>query len=262
MKANVYSVEGKKLKTIDLPPQFDSKYREDLIRRAVLSDESAAYQPKGNYRFAGMETSAKYRGRKEAYGSLKNKGQAMLPRTVVPGGGMGVVRRIPSSVKGRRAHPPKPEKKIIELINKKEYAKALRSALASTMDKEMVAELCGKEIEVPFILETGFEKISKTKEIIKVLDALKISDLVAKAKNKRKKKTGVRKKRKKQITKSPKYIILVVSEQSAVKAAKNIPGLKSVLVKDMKVNDLVPGAKAGRVTIFTENALKEISEKW
>ena len=74
MKATVYSIEGKALKQIDLPAIFESPRRDDLVKRAVLSEESKLYQPKGNYKFAGLETSARYKGRKEDFGTVKNKG--------------------------------------------------------------------------------------------------------------------------------------------------------------------------------------------
>jgi large subunit ribosomal protein L4e len=38
MKATVYSIEGKALKQIDLPAVFESPKREDLVKRAVLSE--------------------------------------------------------------------------------------------------------------------------------------------------------------------------------------------------------------------------------
>ena len=125
MKANVYSLDGKVVKQITLPKAFESDYRKDLIKRAVLSDESKTYQPKGNYIWAGFETSAKYRGRKETYGTLKNMGIPHLPREVLPKGRWGKVKRVPSSVKGHRAHPPKANKGLVEHVNKKEYNKAL-----------------------------------------------------------------------------------------------------------------------------------------
>ena len=86
MKATVYSIEGKALRQIDLPGVFESPQREDLVKRAVLSEESREYQPKGNFRLAGLLTSARYRGRKEDYGSGKNKGIPHLPHEVLPGG--------------------------------------------------------------------------------------------------------------------------------------------------------------------------------
>src|SRR3989344_841072 len=110
MKADVYSIEGKVVKNIELPSIFKSDSRDDLIKRAVLSEESKIYQPKGSFRLAGLLTSARYRGRKEDFGSVKNKGIPHLPHEVLPGGQLGKVKRVPHAVKGRRAHPPKPQK--------------------------------------------------------------------------------------------------------------------------------------------------------
>ena len=75
---------------MDLPsPLFGEAPRDDLIKRAVLSDESKEYQPKGSYRMAGLETSARYVGRKEIFASVKNKGIPHLPHEVLPKGGLG-----------------------------------------------------------------------------------------------------------------------------------------------------------------------------
>ena len=47
MKTNVYSLDAKVVKQLDLPsPLFGEAPRDDLIKRAVLSDESKEYQPK------------------------------------------------------------------------------------------------------------------------------------------------------------------------------------------------------------------------
>lgn len=261
MKVPLYSLDGKEKKEISLPAQFEEEYREDLIRRAVLSEESKERQPKGNYRFAGLETSAKYRGEKDAYGSLKNRGQAMLPREIRPEGEWGKVRRIPSSVKGRRAHPPKPEKKIEERMNKKEYKKALRSALASTTLNELVNRKydVGKR-KLPIVVENDFEKVKKVKEIIALLDKLNLKEVIQRAKEKRKKKTGVRRKRSKRVTRTPKYVLIVVGEESKG-ISSNLPGVDIVNVSKLKAKHLAPGTMAGRITIYTENALKEIGEK-
>src|SRR5271157_1200007 len=157
MKATVYSVEGKVLKQIDLPAVFESPHREDLVKRAVLSEESKTYQPKGNYKFAGLETSARYRGRKEDFGTVKNKGIPHLPHEVLPKGQLGRVKRVPHAVKGRRAHPPKPQKIIVEFMNKKEYLRALASALSFSADRAAVCARAHKDIGVslPIVMENS-----------------------------------------------------------------------------------------------------------
>ena len=246
MKADVYSIEGKVVKHIELPAIFKSEARDDLVKRAVLSEESMLYQPKGNFRLAGLLTSARYRGRKEDFGSVKNKGIPHLPHEVLPGGQLGKVKRVPHAVKGRRAHPPKPQKKIVELLNKREHLKALSAALSMSLNKELVSERMNFKSTVgSLVLENGFEKLAKTKDVLKVFDALKLSELVEKAK-----KTG---------SKAP---LIVVSSGSVTKAAANLSGVDVVRVKDLQVRHLAPGTHGGRLTLFSENAIPELVKRF
>ena len=65
MKANVYNLAGEERGAVELPSVFSEPVRSDLITRAVLAEESKTYQPKGAYKWAGLQTSPEYRGRKE-----------------------------------------------------------------------------------------------------------------------------------------------------------------------------------------------------
>lgn len=247
MKATIYSLEGKAIKQIEVPAFFEANIREDLVRRAVLSDESRLYQPKGSYKYAGLETSAKYRGRKEDYGAVKNMGIPHLPHEVLPNGQFGKVKRVPHAVKGRRAHPPKPEKKIVEEVNKKEYLKALECAIAATADRKTVCDRCNEEIgpSLPIIVDNSMEQLKKTKEVEKVFAAMKLLKFIKKAKKKN--------------NRAP---LIVVSEKSSLlKAGRNLAGVDVVTVKDLKVKHLAPGTHHGRITLYTEKSLKELHEK-
>jgi large subunit ribosomal protein L4e len=258
MKANLYSIDGKVINQISLPPHFSEQVREDLIARAAISDQTKKYQPKGNYPLAGMETSARYRGRKEDFGSGKNRGMAIRPREVLPKGRLGKVKRIPSAVKGRRAHPPKVEKKIVERINKKEYKKALVSAIAATAQSELVKNRGHKvDVELPIVFDNSFESLSKTADVVKVLKPILGKEL-ERAKNK-KLRTGVRKRKGGKIYPSS-AIVIVSKDCPVIKAARNIAGFDSVKVSDLSVELLAPGAKAGRLAIYTQAALEEISK--
>ncbi len=246
MEINVYSSDGKIVRHVELPKLFEQTYRDDLIKRAVLSDESIKYQPYGNYKFAGLETSAKYVGRKEAFGSRKNKGIAHLPREVLPKGQFGKVKRVPHSVKGRRAHPPKPEKKIIERINKKEYKKAFLSALSATANKNVVEAryaFLPAALSLPIVVDDSFEKLKKSKDVLKFLEALQLGNMV-----KRSKRNGSKG-------------ALIVADGDILKAAGNIPGIDVVTVESLKVEHLAPGIKAGRLLIISENALTKIQKR-
>ncbi|MEW5997050.1 MAG: 50S ribosomal protein L4 [Candidatus Micrarchaeota archaeon] len=258
MKAKIFSLEGVSAKTAELPPQFSEEIREEIIRRAVLSDETKLYQPQGSFYKAGFQTSARYRGRKEDYGSLKNRGQARLPREVRPKGNWGKVRRIPSSLKGHRAHPPKVEKRIVELVNRKEYKKALRSALAATASPAL-ARARGHlfDCELPLVFENKLESLSKTKEVLSALEKLAGKDL-ERARSSRKPRSGTRSR--KAGTRTAKSLLLVVSGGSILKSARNIPGVDVVQAEKLRVKDLAPGTHPGRFTLYTENALKKIHE--
>ncbi len=246
MKATVYSIEGKALKQIDLPAVFEYSRREDLVKRAVLSEESKLYQPKGNYRLAGLETSARYRGRKDDFGSGKNKGIPHLPHEVLPGGQLGKVKRVPHAVKGRRAHPPKPQKKIVELINKKEHLSALASAISFSADRETVCKRANSEIGVslPIIVENSFENLKKAKDVLKVLEALHLDKFLLKAKRN-----------------GTKSALIVVSGGNVTFAAANLAGVDVVCASDLSVKDLAPGTHPGRLTLFSENAIPALAKR-
>jgi large subunit ribosomal protein L4e len=259
MKANVYSLDGKAGKAIELPALFSTPHRDDLIKRAVLSEESRGYQPKGSYRWAGLNTSAKYRGRKEMYGAVKNKGIPHLPHEVQPKGQFGKVKRVPHAVKGRRAHPPKVSEIIIEEINHKEYRLALWSALASSVDKVLVSKRMGGDYAAPYVVDNAFEKLDKTKSVLDVISALKLEALVTKSKNKSKAVSGVRHRSVR--SKTPKGALFVVGDEcKALKAGRNIPGVDVVKASDLKVKLLAPGTHAGRLTVYTEGAVAKIGE--
>lgn len=263
MKADIYTIDGKKSGTADLPQVFSGSVREDMIKRAVLSDMSEDYQPKGNDPWAGMQTSARYRGRKEDFGSIKNHGISRLPREVLPGGRFGKVKRIPSAVKGRRAHPPHVEKVLYEQVNKKEYAKSIASAIAATAKAEVVAKRGHKLPEgakLPFIVEDKIESVAKTKEIVKALNAMGIgADLERARKTKARTGVGARKGGK---TKPKSALIVVGNDCAALKSVKNIPGVDVRRADGLKAVDLAPGTHAGRLTIYTQSAIKYIGEKF
>lgn len=260
MDADVLDLNGSVVGSVELPKQFGEEYRSDLIRRAVVAEQTRVKQPKGVYRWAGLETSAKYRGRKEAYGSIKNKGISRLPREVFPKGRFGRVRRIPFAVGGRRAHPPKPEKVLEEKINNKEWAKAVRSAIAATAKIELV-KARGHKVNgiksLPLVVEGSFEELKKTSEIVKALNALGLSAELERT-GERKKASGVAKNRRGG-SKCKKGVLIIVGEDKGVlKAAKNICGVDVVLAEKLSAELLAPGTHAGRLTVWSQNALTKL----
>lgn len=126
MQATIRDLNGDDAGSIDLPEVFETAYRPDLIKRAVIAAQANRKQPYGADPYARLRTPA------ESMGS--GRGMSHDPRQ------NGVARRVPHAVSGRRAHPPKAEKDQGKEINTKERKLAVRSALAATTDPELVAE--------------------------------------------------------------------------------------------------------------------------
>jgi large subunit ribosomal protein L4e len=255
---NVYSIEGKVKKDIELPNVFAGRFRRDIVMRAILSEQSKRYQPQGNYLLAGLQTTAVYVGKySAAYRRGRHMGIAIRPRQKLGGGAMGDVRRIPSAVKGRRAHPHKIEKILEERINSREYALALKSAVAGCSDSALIRaryEIDSKDL--PLVVEDGIEQVSKSKELVKIIAALGASkDLekshAPKIRKGLKRLSGVRKFRKS---------VLIVSKSTGAveRAGRNIPGVDVCPVNELTVEKLAPGGEP-RLSIWTEGALSAIN---
>ncbi len=262
-KVPVYGAAGKTVGEVQLPEVFSETVRDDLIARAAISDQSEQYQPKGADPLAGLKTSARYRGRKEDFGSIKNHGISMLPREVLAKGRFGKVRRIPSSVKGRRAFPPQVDKKLTEKVNKKEYAKALRCAISATSCHKRVlarGHKVSEKLALPLVLDASAESIFKTRDAQTLFTTIGLSSDLARSRISRprsgvgSRKGGVRR---------AKSLLVVVENKDCKLAlsARNIAGVDVVSVSDLRVLDLAPGAKAGRLAAYTKSALEAVEKR-
>ena len=76
MKLDVYSIEGKKVKQIDRPVQFDEPVREDLIKRAVLTIQSQRITPYGTSPRAGLRQSTYVSKRRKRYKGTYGRGNS------------------------------------------------------------------------------------------------------------------------------------------------------------------------------------------
>jgi len=263
---NVLDLNGKAAGTAHLPKQFTEEYRPDIIKRAVLALQTHSLQHHGTKIGAGSRHNAYLSKRRHEYRSTYGRGQARCPAKTMSHAGAHFSRQganVPQTRGGREAHPPRVEKVIIEKINDKERRKAIRSALAATAIKEIV-ESRNHQIahikEFPLIVSNDFEKISKTAEAVKVLEALGLKAELERTKEK-KVRAGRGKSRGRIYRKKTGPLIIISKNNKIVNAAKNIPGIDVVEAKKLNAELLAPGTHAGRLTIITEGALKEISEK-
>lgn len=263
-QVELFSLQGKVVKKISLPELFQTEYRRDLIQKAVIALQSQRRQVYGPSKRAGLETTADYFGRRRGgFRQTINRGISRLPREKLGGGGLGRVKKVPQAVGGRRAHPPKVEKKLAKKINKKEYQYALKSALAALSQKELVEKrghLLPPQInKTPLVIEDQIEKINKAKEIIKILKRLGLEEELSRAKEK-KVRAGKGKMRGRKYKKRKSLLIVVNKDKGIGQGGKNIPGVEVVTLHNLNVELLAPGTHPGRLSLWSESAIKNLEK--
>lgn len=247
-----------------LPVQFSEPVRADLIKRAVEAIASHERQPYGPDPRAGMKAVAPVTKRRRKYRGCYGHGISRVPRKVMTKRGARfnwTAALIPGAVKGRKAFPPKAEKVYAQKINDKERRKAIRSALAATMDKAIVSQR-GHAVpdKFPFLLSSDFEKLVKTKDVLDILAKIGLAADIIRG-SKRKIRPGIGKTRGRRYKKSKGPLIVVAGACDLVKAAKNIPGIEIVEVKKINAKLLAPGAHPGRLTLFTNTAIEKLEKE-
>jgi large subunit ribosomal protein L4e len=262
MKSKTYTNKGEKGKEIGLPKHFSEEIRPDLIKRAVLAIQAGKRQQYGGDVRAGMDYSATLSRRRKDYRGGYGTGRSRIPRKVMLRRGtqfiyVGAV--VSGTVGGRRAHPPKSEKIWEQKINKNERRKAIRSAIAATINKELIEKRGHKAKEVPIIINK-LEDIKKTKELKDLLIKLGLDKELERAAKKRiRAGKGKARGRKYKTAKGP--LIVVDKNNLLQKAASNIPGVEICLVDSLNAELLAPGTEPGRLTIWSSDAIEKLSKE-
>ena len=248
LKVPLYGLDGNKKEEIQLPDIFQTEYRPDLIQKSFNILHSNKRQPYGSDIFAGTKHSTASVG--------KGRGMSRVPR-LTQGRSAALA---PCVVGGRRAHPPKSDRNWNEKINKKENALAKKSAIAATVNKELVIKRGHKfnhKIDLPIIIDDKFEKIKKTKDVIEALDKIGVYEDILRATNGKHIRPGIGKIRGRKY-RTPKSLLIVSTKDDFQKCSKNLTGVDVVKPSNINIEYLAPGGDAGRLTIFTKSALKEL----
>ncbi|VVC00456.1 50S ribosomal protein L4 [uncultured archaeon] len=265
MKVEVFSIEGKATGSIELPKEFSAKVDTELIKRAVLAIQSAGVQAKAPYLMAGRNNTSVYVGSRSKPTVWRgiNVEKARKPRLknrrfLIAG----QVAGIPGVVGGPRAHPPKIEKVWGEKINAKEKRKATVSAIAATAKPELVkarGHIVPEGMKLPLVVETKFEGLAKSSEVVEALGKLGIYADVERVKAKRTIRAGKGKKRGR-VHRTGKSVLIVAADSSKIfLGARNLSGVEVVRARDINAEILAPGALCGRLTLWTEGALKAMA---
>jgi large subunit ribosomal protein L4e len=260
MKASVYNIKGEKRGEIDMPKIFESKIREDIVKKYF--EVNKLIQPYASDITGGKKHSAsgiishKRHDWKGHYG----RGISRIPRKIHWRSGsrrwFWIGAEISSARGGRRAHPPKgigKEKKI----NKKEIRVAMNSGYSATANEDYVLKRYGGinkvNIKLPIVIEVPTNSI-KSKEIKnafkKIFGELYDRGIVIKNRTVR---AGKGKSRGRKY-KSNAGILLVTGESEKFR----INGIEVKNVRRVSISDMYP---LGRLTVYTQKALSELEAK-
>ena len=268
VKAKVFDLNGNAKEEMDLPSVFSTPYRPVLIKRAVHALQSMRRQAYGSDPMAGKRSSAGYHGLRDNRFTMMNREMARMAR-IHGRSASGTylsyrARNVPQAVKGRKAHPPKAEKNWRQKINYKELLLSLKSALAGTVNPELIKSRGHKFTgDLPIVVDDEFESLKKTRDVMDFFAKKNLIPEVDRCKNKKVRagKGTMRGRRYKKKT----GILIVVSRDCPVKAVKNIAGVDVITVDEllagMDTELLAPGCQAGRLTIYSKSAIKLLGEK-
>ena len=252
MSVPVVNAENERVEDVELPKVFETPYRPDVIKKAVIAQQSHGFQPQGRDPMAGKRTTAESKG--------VGLGIARVPRLKE---GMRAAFGV-SIVGGHQAFPPRSEKRIRKEINKRERRLAIRSGIAATANREVVSGR-GHVIEsvgqLPLTVEDNVQSLSKTKEVKELFVNLGVWPDVERADRKKiRAGRGKTRGRKRKVGKGP--MIVVAEDLGIGKAAANLPGVDITRVEDLNADLLAPGAHPGRLVIWTKSALTSLDEVW
>jgi large subunit ribosomal protein L4e len=252
MSVPVVNAENERVEDVELPKVFETPYRPDVIKKAVIAQQSHGFQPQGRDPMAGKRTTA------ESWGV--GRGMSRVPRLK----GSSRAAFGVSIVGGHQAFPPRSEKVIRKEINKKERRLAIRSGIAATANRDVVGGR-GHVIEsvgqLPLTVEDSVQSISKTREVKELFVNLGVWPDVERADRKKiRAGRGKTRGRKRKVGKGP--MIVVAEDLGIGKAAANLPGVDITRVEDLNADLLAPGAHPGRLVVWTKSALTSLDEVW
>ena len=168
MKVSTLTIKGTKESEIELPLIFSTPFRKDLILKSFTNLNSHKFQPQGRRPTAGMDDVAR------SNDPPTGQGISRIAKMRGGGGGrQGQAGGVASVRGGRQAHPPKVQKVIYKKLNKKENKLALCSAIAATQSKEIIesrGHKTGNLKTFPIVISDEIESVTKTKEMLEILD--------------------------------------------------------------------------------------------
>jgi large subunit ribosomal protein L4e len=249
---NILETDGSNRSTITLPAVFETPYRPEVIQKVYNNLNSYTFQRQGRYPAAGQMVSAESRNTGLGIARIARARGEGFPRA-------GQAAGVASVRHGRLAHPPVSWKNIYKKVNKKEKLLALCSAIAATTNSELIKRRGHKikdEIQLPIVVSNEIESVVKSKDLEKILFNLGLEEDLKRTFNRRNKsyhKNSINRRS------ALSVLILVGNDEKIGRLSNSLPGITVKSVKSVSVLDLAPGSKPVRLTIFSENAIKELT---
>jgi large subunit ribosomal protein L4e len=117
-----------------------------------------------------------------------------------------------------------------------------------------------ENLELPLIVSDAAEKITKNSEAEKILKNLGLWEDVERASN-RKLRSGKGSVRGRPHKSRAGALVVVSKRLGAERAFGNFGGVRVVDISSLNVSDLAPGTHPGRLTIWTESAIKGLETR-
>ena len=249
---NIIETDGSNRSTITLPAVFETPYRPEVIQKVYNNLNSYTFQRQGRYPAAGQMVSAESRNTGLGIARIARARGEGFPRA-------GQAAGVASVRHGRLAHPPVSWKNIYKKVNKKEKLLALCSAIAATTNSELIKRRGHKikdEIQLPIVVSNEIESVVKSKDLEKILFNLGLEEDIKRTfirRNKSYHKNSINRRS------ALSVLILVGNDEKIGRLSNSLPGITVKSVKSVSVLDLAPGSKPVRLTIYSENAIKELT---
>jgi len=239
-----------------MPNVLCSPLRPDLVRCVYTNMSKNKRQAYALSPKAGYHTAA------ESWGT--GRAVARIPR--VPGGG---THRAGQAAFGNMCRgggmfsPTKVWRRWHRRVNVTMKRHAVACALASSTLPPLVmarGHKIDEVAELPLVVTDEAEKITKTKDAVKLLNGLGCSDDLEHVSASRKARGGVAKLRNRKYTMRKGPMVIYNKDDGIVRAFRNIPGVETASVDRLNLLKLAPGGNFGRFVIFTESAFKKLNE--
>ena len=260
MKTKLIDKTGKAGKEVELPKVFSGRIRADILQKVFEVQKATLKNVYGSmigagagYSASGISIKARHQW-KGTYG----KGISRVPRKIMSRNGASfnwVGATVASARGGRKPHAPKTAKNLFKKINKKELVIAFGSGFAGTVDSKSIEDKYGKKIDSGFVVSADVLKL-KTKDFVALLKAA-FGENYEKALKVKKVRAGKGTMRGRKYRSSAGLLVVIGSEEKM-----NRKGVDVVNANELLISDLAPNGVAGRLAVYSEEAVKEIAEKF